>query len=225
MIKGADISHHNGADAVKKIIALDSKTKFFIIKASEGKTWRDPLFKKNVEDAKKYGMKIGAYHFARPDNNNTPEEEASHFLNVCYAAGLNIGDFVMVLDYEGQAHGYGEDWAYNWLVCVYRATGVRPIIYLSESFTHRYPRICDANFGLWVANRNKRTADIRPWDFMALWQYSEKPYDKDYFNGTEEQWDKYCKSVFDNTFPDIDSDDTDEAGYCGCSCECCRRES
>lgn len=214
-LSGADISHYNGVDAVDRILAKDSSIEFFIIKTTEGKTWIDPNLKNNVVAALKRNKRIGLYHYARPEN-NTPAEEASHFITTINSLGIRGGSYLMALDYEGTAHYYGESWAKMFLDLVYAATGVKPLIYLSESYVPKYGTICGGDYGLWIANRNKDNFKPAPWYTAAIWQYSVKNgYDHNYFNGGTVQWDKYCK-------PDTNHDDTetdsDTAGFCGCTC-------
>ena len=50
-------------------------------KATEGQTGLDPQFSNNMTNGINAGVIMGAYHFARPDN-NTALEDATNFLNV-----------------------------------------------------------------------------------------------------------------------------------------------
>ena len=63
-----------------------------------------------------------------------------------------IGQSVLVLDYESSAVDQGVGWAKDWLDAVYNMTGVKPVIYMSNSVVHRYDWSEVAkNYSLWNA--------------------------------------------------------------------------
>ena len=57
---------------------------FSWVKATEGMTYTDPKFYTNIEGGISEDLIMGAYHFARPDN-NTAQQDATNFLNVSSA--------------------------------------------------------------------------------------------------------------------------------------------
>ena len=66
--------------------------KYAWAKASEGMTYQDPKFMANMSNGIDAGVIMGAYHFARPDN-NLAIQDAENFLNT---AGAYIGaDFLL----------------------------------------------------------------------------------------------------------------------------------
>ena len=67
-------------------------------KSTEGMTYTDPMFFTNMENGLNANVVMGAYHFARPDN-NTPQEDAANFLNVA-SAYIGNGFLPPVLDLE-----------------------------------------------------------------------------------------------------------------------------
>lgn len=217
-IHGVDISHHNGKNAISAIEAKEKNLDFFLIKATEGKTYTDPEFMNNARAALDYGYLIGAYHFARPDTGNSPAVEAANFL---VQFNKVLGSCMPCLDWEDKALKYSPEWALEWLQIVYDATGVRPVLYIQQSEVKNMKCIADSNFGLWVArwNGDFTPGNISPWNVWAIWQYTSNPYDKDYFNGTREQFIKYC-NINKKVRPD---DEVVNGGHtCGCSCECCK---
>ena len=212
-LKGADISHHNGSHCVFDMLSDNNDLQFFMIKATEGRTWIDPELHRNVSDVAESHRLIGFYHYARPENNSA-EAEAMHFIDTVVSTGVKFGDFIPVLDFEGVAHTKGgQDWALRWLNAVYESTGVRPLIYMSQSYVKNYPKVAAANYGLWVARYAKEIGDITPWTQQAMWQWTSTGYDKDTFYGSREQWYKYCEV-------DIPYEDRipEGSGYCGCCC-------
>lgn len=217
MIKGFDVSHHNGVGCIDRIMSKDGDLKFVCIKATEGKTWTDPEFKSNVLAARAHRLLLGAYHFARPDLFNTAAQEVKHFLEECENAGLKVGEFIPILDYEGAAHKSGAVWAREWCDLVFAEIGVRPIIYLSEAYVANYGYVQEGNYGLWVANRKSKVT-FSPWKTLAMWQYSSQDYDRNQFFGDPDQWQQYCAVVGD-ILDDVEADIEIGSGCCGC-CRC-----
>jgi lysozyme len=60
-IRGIDVSHHQGTIDWPKVAADD--VAFVYLKASEGGDHRDREFGRNLAEAKKIGLPVGAYHF------------------------------------------------------------------------------------------------------------------------------------------------------------------
>ncbi len=183
MLKGCDLSKWNPV--------TPSGYDFYLIKASEGNGYKDSALDTHFNAVKSAGKLYGFYHYARPDLGNTPEAEADWFLSL---VGQHAGNAIFALDYEGDSLSYGQEWALRWLQRVYEKTGVRPVFYCSSSALPMFEKIGKENFGLWVANWNVESPKIEPWSVFAFWQYTNRPIDQDYFNGTIEQYKKYCKS-------------------------------
>lgn len=183
MLKGCDLSKWNPE--------TPSGYDFYLIKASEGYGYKDSALDSHFNAVKSAGKLYGFYHYARPDLGNTPEAEADWFLSL---VGQHAGNAIFALDYEGDSLSSGQEWALRWLQRVYEKTGVRPVFYCSSSALPMFEKIAKENFGLWVANWNVESPKIDPWSVFAFWQYTNRPIDQDYFNGTIEQYKKYCKS-------------------------------
>lgn len=171
MLQGCDISKWQGE-------GFDvSDQDFVIVKATEGRTYTDPLFYKHITNAIKQNKLIGAYHYARPEN-NTAEEEAENFVS---AIKQYIGNCLLALDWEGTALNYPVQWALDWLLEVERLTGVVPLIYCSESYVKNLKIIAENGNGLWCAKWSEPKPKCQPFSVLALWQHTNTPYDKDIF--------------------------------------------
>lgn len=199
MLKGIDISHHQrGID----LGAID--TDFVIIKATEGNGYTDELCDTFYQEAKSLGKKLGVYHFARPDLGNTAEAEADWFIKETLGYHKEA---MLILDWEsGDLSNIA--WAKAWLDRVYQQTGVKPLIYMSESPAKSYDwsSVANADYGVWVAKYGVNNGEpntppsINYWSFIALWQYTSKgrlqgygsDLDLNYFYGDGTAWDKYA---------------------------------
>lgn len=192
MLKGIDISHYQTNVSYNNY-------DFVIMKATEGKTYKDPMLDKHYDgvngssNGKPNKEKLyGFYHYARPENNSY-KDEAENFLKY---VKHHAGNCIYALDWEGTALNYPVSWALSWLDYVYQKTGVKSLLYTQQSQAKlaKYDPIIKADYGLWVARYNKEVGDIR-WPVWAMWQYTDKPIDHNYFNGTKEQFRKYCRKV------------------------------
>ena len=181
-LKGIDISsyQHNVNYAAND---------FVIIKASEGRSWKDPWLDRHYNNIKDEGILYGFYHYARPENNSM-RSEVDHFLNL---VGGHIGKAIFALDWEGKALNYGPDKALEWLDYFYALTGVKPLFYCSDSQTSRYAKIAQKDYGLWDAKYSSHGPAHRGWSNIAIWQYSSAGgLDRNIFYGDASTWMKYA---------------------------------
>jgi hypothetical protein len=102
VLPGIDLSSHNGTVDFKKVAAAGIK--YAWVKITEGTTHQNPGFEKKFDDARKNGIHVGAYHFARPDTyTGDPsdwEREATNFLLQLEKVGIECGDMIPMLDIE-----------------------------------------------------------------------------------------------------------------------------
>ena len=197
MLNGIDISHHNFyMQHLQDLNILD----FVIMKATEGVRFRDnkmPVYMKVLRPDMLYGF----FHFARPDLNNDAEDEALHFIK--YVKPYLSNRSILALDIEDEAlkHPNIDGWASTFAQIVEIETDILPMLYISTSETKKFEATAALGCGLWAAKwGNKPTKkQIEPWDFWAMWQHTNQcvfsgvRVDADQFNGTREQFMKYCK--------------------------------
>jgi len=175
VIRGYDVSHHQGAfdHARAKREGFD----FCIVKATEGTTFRDPLFSQNWRQLGETGVARGAYHFGRPGSNSAAVE-ASHYLEV---AGLGEDDIRPILDLEAfgnEALGPSAlgDWVGEWIEEVRAATGKRAIIYTRRFWIDHLSHLAH-NFDadLWIPRYSDAMLDPEmpgAWAHYLLWQWA-----------------------------------------------------
>jgi lysozyme len=127
-LKGIDISHHN---EIENWSALKKSIDFVYIKSTEGKSFTDPHFKMNWENAKKHNIIHGAYHFFSPQ-----VSAKEQFLNFKKTVKLSPGDLPPVLDVERkkgdllkQDLNIDMNEVNEWLRLVEEFYGVEPILY------------------------------------------------------------------------------------------------
>lgn len=207
MLHGIDISKYQGN---VNFDTLKGAVDFVIIKASEGdpdpgqsvQQYEDPAFEHNQSEARRVGLLRGYYHFARPDYND-PIGEAIEFASAVGA--LQQGE-IAFLDMETTTTKDVVSWSKQWLDKVTELLGVKPVIYLSESWvnSHDWSSVYSAGYGLWVAKYGVNDGTVPSgvntgiWPTAAFWQYTSvaqaagiHPVDADNFYGDASAFVRY----------------------------------
>ena len=183
--QGIDVSHYQGTISWTQVVSADIT--FAFVKATEGTTITDVTYPVNRAGAAGVGIRVGAYHFARPGGSGDAAiiadaiSEADYFLNV---AQPQAGELPPVLDLETNGGLKPPDlttWTSAWLDEVFARTGVRALIYTSPNFW----KTSLADTGtvalngtpLWVAHWTKAAAPLVPggnWGGQSwtFWQWS-----------------------------------------------------
>lgn len=178
--------------------------RYVYIKSTEGKSIVNPFYKKDYNDARKHGYHVGTYHFF--STRSSAVEQANHFLRHSH---IRRGDFPPVLDLEPfpsqikQMGGPAVLFARvrTWLRLVERATGVKPILYISQMFVNRYlPLAPDLkhDYLVWIARYGEYKPDIH----LVYWQLCPDgrvagihgTVDINVFNGYQKAFDKFAKN-------------------------------
>ena len=152
MIQGIDVSHFQGEISFDRL--KSAGIGFCISKASQGSTWNDPMFRRNLSGSRAVGLVTGAYHFFDPTHDSL--DQAKNFLSQ-----LQAGDFptLLALDIE-QAYGWDaltvEQISQNvqaWLDYVQEHTGQKPLVYTDIAFADQYLTAFPmGNYHLWLAH-------------------------------------------------------------------------
>lgn len=209
-MNGIDISSYQ-AGINLAVVPCD----FVIVKATQGKSYKNPDFDRTIAQAKQQNKLIGVYHYA---NGCGVQAEAEWFLNVVKNV---IGEAILVFDWEGQDNSQfsNQKYAIDWLQYVYEKTGIKPFIYMSKSICNFYNWSAIKNFPLWAAqyaNMKYTGYKINPWTDKAsfgvwgsrpqLYQYSSrgrlngwaKDLDLDIAYITAQQWKDYASKDVSN---------------------------
>lgn len=167
-----DISHNNGhldlSQAAKAgILAV-------IIKASQGKTFTDPMFPENVRKARTAGLLLGAYHFA---TGSPVDTQVQNFLNVITGAA----PLIPVLDFEENTTPGGTtatlEQVREFVMSFQARTGRLPVLYggsfLKESLAGQPDAVLSA-CPLWYASYTASAPHLPPgWNNWLMWQYTD----------------------------------------------------
>ena len=208
-LHGIDISNHQKNMDLGNVLEK-SKTDFVLVKATEGRSFIDGYCDKFFQTTRMKQKQVGFYHFARPENNSAKEEAEFFYKHTkdYFCKGIPV------LDWESSGKR-NVAWAKKWLDYIFEWSGVRPVIYMSESVVNAYnwSSVANAGYGLWVAkyrdyavdyNYDMSTAGKAPsvkwWKFYMMWQWTSSGrvtgytgnLDCNIFYGDVDAWLKYA---------------------------------
>ena len=184
---------------------VDYPVSFVFIKSTESTNIRNPYYAHDYLDARRQGIPIGAYHFFSCRVSGSAQ--AQYFLQNTL---FRQGDLPPVLDLEPYpsqiAAMGGTDVLFNnvrvWLKAVEQRTGVKPILYVSQTFVNRY--LVDApdlkrDYQVWIARYGEYKPDVK----LAVWQLSPNgrvkgitgEVDINVFNGYHTQWEEFLETM------------------------------
>tara|TARA_B100000902_G_C27298807_1_gene911596 strand:+ start:348 stop:1058 length:711 start_codon:yes stop_codon:yes gene_type:complete len=183
-IYGIDVSHYQNSESPidwKKVANNTSpKIQFAYIRTTMGKDGVDNDFKYNIEQARKNGIKVGVYHYYRPNENST--EQFENFLK----NNQKIGDLPPVIDIEEKSDFGTKNLKIgilNFITLIELKYNVKPIIYAHQRFYNTYLLNSFKDYQLWIARhhgikespKNNQT-NKKPFLFdqrcPIIWQYS-----------------------------------------------------
>lgn len=211
---GVDVSNWQGC--IDAQTAHANGANFAIVKTTEGTNFVDPYADCSVQRSLQSGMRVGVYHFARPEHNSA-SSEANAFINA--TRGYVGKGIIPVLDWEA-GQRWNSAWAKIWLDTVASAWGTKPMIYMSAATLREanWNAVAGADYGLWLAgypssgpdglrDPGKPPYDISPWKVVALWQYTSTAsvpgvgarVDADFFYGDSTTWAAYASSPVSST--------------------------
>ena len=152
---------------------------FVFIKATEGRTYIDPNFQKNVNGALAAGMMVGTYHFFRGTSVEIAKAEAAHYAKTLdQIGGAKMLQLPPVMDYENNPGNLSKAQmntvAKAFLSELQRLTGMKPIIYTGNSFAANFDTSL-GSYDLWIARySNTRVPNDQPaWKRWTFWQYTD----------------------------------------------------
>ncbi|OEY23379.1 hydrolase [Corynebacterium sp. BCW_4722] len=205
LVSGVDVAGHQrpgGTQINWKSVGTIGGQDFAFVKASEGKGWKNVFYDEDAKAARDAGLKVGAYHYARPAED--PLAQARYFASV-----INDGpeiDLPPVLDLEvdeSLSPTALTAWTTAFLTEVQRATGKKPMVYTYRYFWYEHMNNTNAftDYPLWLAAyQNQPPRPVGGWDKLSFWQRSDSgrvagintPVDMNLFNGTKAQLNQFA---------------------------------
>ena len=199
------ITHLGGRSQQYASGQVDYPVSFVFIKSTEGTAVRNPYYAQDYLQARKRGIPIGAYHFFSWRSSGSAQ--ARYFLQSTF---FRRGDLPPVLDLELTAAQIARmggvevmfKHVRSWLKAVEQRAGVKPILYVNQTFVNRY--LSDApdlkhGYQVWIARYGEYRPDVK----LAVWQLSPNgrvtgihgEVDINVFNGFKTQFEEFLSEM------------------------------
>ena len=176
---------------------------FVYIKSTEGISVRNKYYPGDYVQARKHGIRTGAYHFWSVRTSGA--SQAEFFLK---NTRFNKGDLPPVLDIEPskaqiEQMGGAENMFRHirtWLKMVEKRVGVKPILYVNQMFVNNYltkEQDLKRDYSVWIARYSEYKPDVR----LTYWQLCpdgrvqgiQGDVDINVFNGYQSQFEEYLE--------------------------------
>lgn len=171
-LKGIDVSHYQGY-IQWPLAARDPQVGYVYVKATESATWVDDTYERNVREARRAKIKVGAYHFFSPTT--APQEQLANMTAVVKKRDM---DLVPLIDVEKVGKAGSANLCHRlrtFLKGVERHYGVRPMIYTGYNFYRKHLAGHFNEYKFMIASYAEERPDFEALDATVLiWQYSAK---------------------------------------------------
>lgn len=196
MLKGIDVSSHNGQPFNGKTEQAFNESDFCIVKTTQALSYINPCANYALGRTFDEGKLAGFYHYA---GGLDPVAEADYFIK---HSRDYFNRAIPVLDWESyQNNAWGDaNWCKMFCNRVHDVTGIWPMIYIQASALNQAAN-CANECALWVAGYPTETDswhfphfpyDTHPWASFAVWQFSSSggTLDRNISYLTPEQWEE-----------------------------------
>lgn len=169
---GIDVSSYQ-KDIDWSATAKDKNIKFVYVKATEGATYRSRHYQYNIENARQYGIHVGAYHFFRP---NVPVEK--QFRNFTSVVKKEDQDLIPLIDVEVRGNNLTVKALVDSVLAFANKLedyyGCKPMIYTGHAFYNSFLSGKIPGYPLFIARYSKVEPRLTGGANWVLWQFSEK---------------------------------------------------
>ncbi len=155
---GIDVSHYQGRIDWKSV-SRDNKVGYVYLKATESNYLVDDTYAFNLTEARRHGIKVGSYHFFRPN-----VDAVSQYENFRQTVNRRKQDLLPLIDVEvtgGVSVETLHKRLQEFLKLVTKEYGKRPLIYTGRNFYNKY----FAGYSY-----------FKPYMFMIAQYTSDEPY-------------------------------------------------
>lgn len=193
--EGIDVSRWQGNIDFEKV--ANDGIEIVYIKASEGTSYVSPTFESSYQDAKRYGLKVGFYHYVTARSTTSAQREAEFFASKI--AGKEF-ECKLAMDFEEFGNLSKEEINAIGLAFIKKLEEItgKPVVVYSNTYTARTIWEGDIlNYPLWVAEYGvSKPKNNGKWNTYVGWQYT----DMGIINGINSyvDRDRFTKSIFIN---------------------------
>ena len=168
-LEGIDVSHYQGA-INWKAVAATKQISYSYMKATEGESFVDRMYRKNIVEARKAGLKVGSYHFYRPNISWKKQVE-----NMKRNVRAHEQDLAPMVDIEVRGKVSDEKFIRDlreFILAVEEYYGCKPLLYTYHNFYNKH-LVNEFHGYHWMIARYRDDAPTLHDDTeFIMWQYS-----------------------------------------------------
>ena len=169
--EGIDVSHYQGFIDWQRVVK-SANISYAYLKATEGATYVDDTYERNLREAREAGLSVGSYHFYRP--NVAPQVQ---FENIKANIKIEEQDLVPIIDIE--TRGTVSDAQFiadlkELIRLVERHFGKKPLLYTYQNFYNRH--LCGQfkSYHWMMAKYQDEQPILSDGRDYIMWQYTAK---------------------------------------------------
>lgn len=170
-IHGIDMSHYQG-EVFWEAVGGNTHMCYVYLKATEGGDRIDERYERNIQMAHEHGLKVGSYHFYRPQTEQ--QRQLANFMTQCLPGEQDLIPMIDVETTGGLPNEEFCDSLMKFLQMVEQAYRQKPLLYTFTNFYNRH--LCgklDA-YPLMIAQYTERLPQLADDRDITLWQYTSK---------------------------------------------------
>lgn len=194
-ISGIDVSRHQGTINWMKL-KENNDISFVYIKATEGSSYTDPKFTYNVTEARKAGMKVGAYLFFR--TTSPAKKQFEHFKSVCPKDSVDLIPMIDVENCGKWSRSKIQNAIKEIAILMENYYGKKPIIYSIQHIYNHFLAPDFSNYLVYIGKYNNQEPVLEGERHYNIWQFTEKGQ----LTGIDKKVDE-CRFHPDNSIEDL----------------------
>lgn len=171
-VYGIDVSHHQGEINWSQVATWNShKISFVYVKATEGATWEDKYYKRNIQGARAQGIPVGSYHYFR--TTSSPEDQFQNFIS---NVKVSEQDLVPLIDLEERTHWDSETYHKNlkkFLQMVEKHFKKKPMLYTVNRFYNENLLFKYTDYEFLIGRYSSNEPILLDGNSWSIWQFTE----------------------------------------------------
>lgn len=169
--EGIDVSHYQGTIDWDEI-AANEEIGYVYIKSTEGESLVDDTYRYNIEGARKAGLKVGSYHYYRPNADMNLQ-----FENLTSQVKAEEQDLAIIIDVETRGRKSHASFISDlkaFLERVEQHYKSKPVVYTFQNFYNKYMSGEFKDYPLMIAKYHDEEPVLDDGQTYNLWQYTSK---------------------------------------------------
>ena len=168
--EGIDVSHYQGRIDWDQV-AGSAKISYVYLKATEGATYVDDTYSRNLNEVRRVGLSVGSYHFYRP--NTSWREQLTNLTSIVKA---HEQDLVPIIDIEHRGRVSEAKFIRDlkaFISHVERHYGKKPLLYSYQNFYNKHLKGHFTDYHWMIAKYQDAEPVLDDGKDYIMWQYTQ----------------------------------------------------